>query len=155
MGRSSSAKESATKMRLACQSCCHFVVRLHVSIANHGGFSNLDLIAPSPRMFTCRIRTLELCLLAFGPDTWSKQKFVVVCYSTYSFFFFLVFLLRSIIIVLYLSTSDWKILQHRRSRKESRETDYCTRTRLSTTTLGTEALLMIGSVVDAYYMYLD
>lgn len=124
-------------------------------IANHGGFSNLDLIAPSPRMFTCRIRTLELCLLAFGPDTWSKQKFVVVCYSTYSFFFFLVFLLRSIIIVLYLSTSDWKILQHRRSRKESRETDYCTRTRLSTTTLGTEALLMIGSVVDAYYMYLD
>lgn len=71
------------------------------------------------------------------------------------FFFFLVFLLRSIIIVLYLSTSDWKILQHRRSRKEFRETGYCTRTRLSTTTLGTEALLMIGSVVDAYYMYLD
>lgn len=69
-------------------------------------------------------------------------------------FFFLVFLLRSIIIVLYLSTSDWKILQHRRSRKQSRETGYCTRTRLSTTTLGTEALLMIGSVVDAYYMYL-
>lgn len=110
--------------------------RSFVCIANHGGFSNLDLIAPSPRMFTCRIRTLELCLLAFGPDTWSKQKFVVVCYSTYSFFF-LVFLLRSIIIVLYLSTSDWKILQHRRSRKQSRETGYCTRTRLSTTTLGT------------------
>lgn len=130
--------------------------RSFACIANHGGFSNLDLIAPSPRMFTCRIRTLELCLLAFGPDTWSKQKFVVVCYSTYSFFFFfLVFLLRSIIIVLYLSTSDWKILQHRRSRKEFRETGYCTRTRLSTTTLGTEALLMIRSVVDAYYMYLD
>lgn len=72
-----------------------------------------------------------------------------------SFFFFLVFLLRSIIIVLYLWTSDSKILQHRHSRKESRETGYCTRTRLSTTTLGTEALLMIGSVVDAYYMYLD
>lgn len=112
--------------------------RSFACIANHGGFSNLDLIAPSPRMFTCRIRTLELCLINF----WSGHMVQTevrrrLLFHLSSFFFFLVFLLRSIIIVLYLSTSDWKILQHRRSRKQSRETGYCTRTRLSTTTLGT------------------